>query len=50
MVDLQRERLPTARRAAGEQAGARLRNHAVMLLQVGDQFLQQGVAIGPVIG
>ena len=47
--DLQRQRHPAARRGAVQHAGVRLADAAIFLLDIGDQFLRDRVAVGAVV-
>src|SRR2546427_5939784 len=50
MMDLQRERFPSARRSAPEHARVGLANDAEALLESGNQLRYDRVAVRPVIG
>src|SRR5438067_90078 len=49
MVDLERQGLPSARRAAPEHARVRLAYDAEALLHIGDKLGHEGVAVRPVV-
>ena len=50
VVDLERQRFPSAGGPAGQHARPGFRDHAKVLFEVGDELFQQGIAVGAVVG